>query len=590
MKGKWHTTFLFLIIIVVFFADGKLFFPIVYGQGREFAKQKAIFEEVKQEYVRLKTNGYDVSKAGELIPHLRKAIQTRDIEEASILLDKIKSILDEISMQSKKDTSESQPGTSPPKDTTNLSLEPIPISPKFGFGIEYAQEGIAKAYKEFGANWVKIPLVDWGRIEPAPPKGNVHTYDWVRLDKIISEFQSYGFHIMVVLKARSMWGSTPPSKDHPFTLGYVSSPPRDEYWDDYAKFVYSIVERYDKDGFKDMPGLKIPILHYEIESEAQHRLFWQGTVDDYIKLLKVSYSAAKKANSYAKIILSGLSFGDIFDDGFPVQRLEERINSLPENKQGFLIHSLSFIKKTLEQKDIFDEVEFHYLNDYRGVYGQVEFIRNEMRRNGYEKPIWAGDATAAPFIVSSPFSFNPYMPAEKGLEVFELLKDKKHPKHLETLRWYFAEQAKNLVKKFVVGMEVGLEGIMMGNTVDWLSYQLPNFVYQGLIDERKNPRPAYHSYKLLIDKLHGFNTIERLFHTDNIYAYRFSGNKKKPVYVLWAEGKEAYVDIELEAKEAALIRIPTNLDQMSPQREVLTVHEGKVRVRVDSTPLFIEGI
>jgi len=47
---------------------------------------------------------------------------------------------------------------------------------------------------------------------------------------------------------------------------------------------------------------------------------------------------------------------------------------------------------------------------------------------------------------------------EKSAEVFKAIKDESHPRHIETVKWYRAEQAKNLVKKIVVAMDAGFQG------------------------------------------------------------------------------------------------------------------------------------
>jgi len=36
---------------------------------------------------------------------------------------------------------------------------------------------------------------------------------------------------------------------------------------DYSRFVGAVIERYDGDGIDDMPGLRYPILHWEVFNE-----------------------------------------------------------------------------------------------------------------------------------------------------------------------------------------------------------------------------------------------------------------------------------------------------------------------------------
>jgi hypothetical protein len=545
---------------------------------------KARFEKAKQEYLTMKKEGRDVSEIAPLIQPLRDAIQARDYAEADRLLTRVEKLLAGAS-RAGGDTTTGLSVQGTPRD---ISYEPIAIDPHFGYGIEYAAEGLAKVYSPLGANWAKIPLVDWGRIEPNPPRKGVHNYNWGKLDKIVSEYQRYGFKLLVVLKARCKWGSKPARAEHRDKAGYPSTPPKPEHLGDYASFVRSIVERYDNDGIDDMPGLKMAIGAYELESEAQHSLFWQGTPEEYGKVLQVTYKEAKKADPNTIIFLSGLNFADMFDDMISLGEVEQRINTLPTHQRSFAGESLSFINKALSYGDYFDMVEFHYVNDYKGVYRQVEYLKKELQRHGHTKPIWAGDATAGPAFVPNPASFNPYMPKSQAEQTFKQLENKRDAKHQQTTDWFFSEQSKNMIKKFVVGKEVGLAGIMMGNTKDWPGYSMPNFVFQGMIDQDKQPRPAFYAYQLLIEKLKGYDTIQRLKYESNVHAYRFSGGGKKPLYVAWAEKGGATIELKTNAKTIPLIQPPTLRVQKKPHVEKVSSKGGIATLHLDSVPVFIE--
>ena len=76
-------------------------------------------------------------------------------------------------------------------------------------------------------------------------------------------------------------------------------PVREMSPDEFAKRVGEIVERYDGDGVKDMPGLKFPIRHYEIMNEIQGRPGWNLKIykEYYIK----AYNAIKEACSECKV-------------------------------------------------------------------------------------------------------------------------------------------------------------------------------------------------------------------------------------------------------------------------------------------------
>ena len=525
------------------------------------------FLELRVQYEKKKAQGYDLTEVNELIVRFRQARRVKDWQQASELLGLIENALTE------------QQQIIKPQDA-----HPIREVDSFGFGIEFARPGLAKVAAQTGADWVKFALVSWGRIEPTAPNNGRHTYRWTELDNLVVEYQSAGFrNIQMVVKSKSPWASRPQtrvSKD----FRHVSTPPRDKHWLDYEDFIFNLVERYDDDGIHDAPGLRAPVLYYEIESEVHHRGYWQGSVEEYERLLQSAYKAAKRANAECRIILSGITLSDIFDD-LPSQTLVgKRIETLPP-RFGY---SLNFLKKNLQFQKYFDVVEFHYLRNYKGIYGTVEWIRNEMRKNGYIKPIWAGDAIAAPMFdgVMHP----PLFSKTEAKEFFRILRDRDHPQHREKLQWYQAKQAKNLIKKFIVAMEVGLEGMNMGNLIDWPHYNINmnSWVFQGMIDGQRRGRPALHSYKLLRKKLKSVKTIQRIAFRQDIYAYKLTRDTG-PLYVLWSDNETGDIRLPVDGKDFLLTHAITGSEQDVAKTEKRSTRSDTLTVRVTSIPFFIEN-
>ncbi len=74
--------------------------------------------------------------------------------------------------------------------------------------------------------------------------------------------------------------------------------PKDEK--SYRKYVKALVERYDGDGISDMPGLRVPIKHWQVDNEPPHGL------SDYAAFLKITYEAVKAADPDAKVLIGGV--------------------------------------------------------------------------------------------------------------------------------------------------------------------------------------------------------------------------------------------------------------------------------------------
>ncbi|MEM9025422.1 MAG: hypothetical protein AAGB06_00665, partial [Verrucomicrobiota bacterium] len=73
-------------------------------------------------------------------------------------------------------------------------------------GVGYTWNGLAKTFRDSGADYAKTVLVSWGKLEPrAPLKSEGPSYTWTRLDEIVKEYQNEGFELQMVLKSNNPW-------------------------------------------------------------------------------------------------------------------------------------------------------------------------------------------------------------------------------------------------------------------------------------------------------------------------------------------------------------------------------------------------
>jgi|GEM_PF-3473285 len=509
------------------------------------------------------------------------------------------------------------PGVKPPPDditspSTNQSMVPpgsgLETSPDarqvgagFGFGVGYIEIGKAGIMSGTGAGWARQPLIVWSLGEPTKPVFGRRNYKWDLLDTRVEEWAGAGFDMQLILKSYSMWASEPGSLPG---VCYKGSLPQDEYQDDYAAWVQALVERYDADGEDDMPGLARAVPYYEIESEAHHAGCWDGTIEDYKKQLGIAYGAVKAADPDAKVILSGFDLGDTFDD-FPTGAVaQQRMDHGEElyKQEGASDHLFSFVEETLKATDSYDIIELHYNRDYKGIYGEVNWIRKFS-----DKPIWAGDAASGPWVKQELYPAVPLYDEETDQTLLESVGNEDPT----TLAWYRKEQAKLTAKKVVAGMDAGLSGIVIENIVDWgqewNAMNLGNFMFIGLLDADGNPKPAYYTYKLLIEKLGGFGSVERLDLTgdiiknrgEGVWAFRLTVGGKD-VYVLWYEDnvnacpicsvtEDASTTVDLSSYLAGNVKathIITEQGETSAESETADASS----IEVGESPVIVESI
>lgn len=447
-----------------------------------------------------------------------------------------------------------------------------------GVGYMAKDSFIPKLYADAGIKWIKAADLDWSKIEPNAPQNGIHKYDTKIIDQAIQTYQAKGFNIQVVLKSDAPWavdlGNTN-SNTSDFSNLIKSGPPKDEYLDDYASFVKYLVDRYNGDGKNDMPGLLKPIKYYEIESEAQHPFHWQGTIDQYITLLKTAYEAAKSVDPGVKIILSGMNFGDLFDDQPNQELIEKRINSLgPEFKSG-----VEFVRKTLAAEKYYDLVEFHYNRGVFGAYGTVDYIRQYTN-----KPIWGGDTSTGPWFFTN-FT-QPYGNKKTAEELFIKIRDKKEPFYSE----YQAEKSYTVIKKFAIAAELGIQRLIYETVNEW-SWALNSskvvdqiWYVMAIANKQGGPYPVYYTLKLLSEKVDDFDSVKKINSPEGVYVYQFTKNNKN-TYIAWSENN---VNINLNniiQKTEVTITYPIiDLNQKTPKQELIQTKD----LKLNQNPFFIE--
>jgi hypothetical protein len=188
-----------------------------------------------------------------------------------------------------------------------------------------------------GAIWNRWPLY-WHRIEVNPGEFDWQQHDTVVLADLENNFNTNaillgtpGFYMTGSL-AELLQAETAERSAAPGRIGLTavqSATPQGLYqpiFDDgsdkpgpdksinpdnrWAYFVHLIVDRYRPGGQlatdHELPP-DLGITHWEMWNEPDFNAFWNGSVADYARLLKVGYLAAKQADPQAQILFGGLA-------------------------------------------------------------------------------------------------------------------------------------------------------------------------------------------------------------------------------------------------------------------------------------------
>ncbi len=95
----------------------------------------------------------------------------------------------------------------------------------------------------------------------------------------------------------------------------------------WARFVETAVNRYKPGGIIALEegwGDGVGVTHWEMWNEPDLIHFWDGSVEDYARLLKVGYLAAKHADPNAQVLFGGLA--DVYSNQWDIPYLTAVLN------------------------------------------------------------------------------------------------------------------------------------------------------------------------------------------------------------------------------------------------------------------------
>lgn len=343
------------------------------------------------------------------------------------------------------------------------------------FGVNFWDGGL----KNSGIKWTRINF-RWRDVERE--KGE---FDFSGMDASVEHLRKDGVGILAILASPPDWHRRVPQNYKPIESGahkgWGDFPPNDlNAWGEY---VYQAVKHF-----------KGKIKYFEIWNEPHFDLFFNGgTADDYVALLKVAYTQAKKANPDCRIV--GLGGTDA-----------------------------EYARKVFEKggHNYMDIASIHIYN----MFGHPP-----------EKAWYAASLNDSKKVVEE------YKP---GMGIW--LTETGWPTHSGFSEGWMGvtseNQANFLVRSIVLSLSYGVKRIFWFSAKD-AGDDKTNFEWnQGLLSHDGKPKPSYFAYSALIQFLEG-KTFAKKIEIPKVQARLFTG-KNKAVCVLWSIHK----NISLKFKNA----------------------------------------
>ncbi|HBY97708.1 MAG TPA: hypothetical protein DEP84_27830 [Chloroflexi bacterium] len=402
-------------------------------------------------------------------------------------------------------------------DGPDQSLPPPPPLRDVRFGAVEAYTA-PEAATAAGVGWTRI-LFWWHQVQPGGP------HDWNAFyfpDGVLNQELNANRELAGIVAGTPAWASDTGSP-HAVPAGlYLSYDDPNNLW---GQFIYRLAQRY-----------KGQINHWIIWNEPDiwepnHPGFtWDGSVQDYVQLLKIARRAAKAANPDAVIHLAATTYWWDYEYGREqyFKRLLDAIVADPE---------------AAAEDSFFDVASLHIYFKPQQVWDVTRYFRMELDRHGLgNKRLWINETNAPP-------SSDPLHPAP-GL---------RFPISLE-------QQANFVIQAWALGLAAGAERVSLYKTRDESSLAEGVEPY-GMIRKDGSVRPVFWTYRALVTYL-GHYTSAHLLQDGPVRRVVVERGELGQTTIVWNTGPTARrAIVPTEANQALLV------DELGPV-EILTAHGG----------------
>ncbi|MDT8305756.1 MAG: hypothetical protein RRC07_07450 [Anaerolineae bacterium] len=333
-----------------------------------------------------------------------------------------------------------------------LLAGPSSASPAPRFGIVEAFWSPQQA-AALGADWERI-LFYWSELQPTGPE------DWNTLH-VMEEWLGYGEEanreIIGLIKHTPAWATDGDDYSGVPRGLYLPLDDPDNLW---ATFVRRLVDYYSVRGIHrwiiwNEPDIDVGVYGNEFE----------GTIEDYARLLKVAYLVMQERDPQVTVHLAGLTYW----------------HDVAAGREQYLDRLLDVLAADPEARAYdyyFDVLSLHIYFRTETVPEVVAAMDAIQRRHGLDKPIWINETNAAP-------TLDPLWPVERPQ--FQV--------DLEQQAWF-------IVQAHALAFAAGVESIGVYKFSDVLVE--PGGESFGLLRADFSERPAFQAHRTTIQQLRGF--------------------------------------------------------------------------------------
>ncbi|HEY3078480.1 MAG TPA: hypothetical protein VGM69_01095 [Chloroflexota bacterium] len=374
-----------------------------------------------------------------------------------------------------------------------------PRDPRFGAVDAFFDSARAD---ELGVAWSRV-LFPWQRVQRTGP----HEWWPAIIDDYLNEEVRRGRELVGVLVNTPDWAATSTARAY-------TSPPRnldrpvDDPENDWAAYV-----RRTTSAYRGRVDTWIVWNEPDVWDPQHPGYTWSGTVEEFYRLQKVAYRAARLGNPEAKVLLPGLTYW--WDRRADTPQYFER-----------LLDVASRDPEAPANGWFFDAAVLQLYNEPELLYEVPRQYRAAMAARGIAKPIWVNETNVAPW------------------------DDFERPLTREHWRANAGEQASYAIQGYALALAAGVDRISVYKLKDEAEWRYGWEAY-GTIRYDRTQRPFFTALQL-VHRLYAGMTGGTVQGVEGVQAVTL----RKPgtrVVVLWSrEPRAARVQLAAVASEATV--------------------------------------
>jgi Glycosyl hydrolase catalytic core len=359
----------------------------------------------------------------------------------------------------------------------------------------------------------------WSEVQPGGPRDwRAHYY---LRDDLIQRERANGIEVIGLLQATPAWAATRREDGgRAVPSGLYRSV--DDPQNTWAVFVRKMAAEY-------RGRIDTWIIWNEVDIAAGQWSTWNGSLEQYMQLLRVAARAIRAGNPDAKVLPFGAAWW--YDRGATLERMLDILASDPESR------AMNYYV---------DAVNLHLYSRADDIPTIVAWYRRQLASRGIAKPIWISEMNAIPYD-------DPAWPADKA-----------------GFRASLDEQASYMVQAFATFLGLGVDRVSVNRIQDGPEVDAGGEPF-GLLRNDGSTRPAFEAYQVVTRYFAGASDA-KFFPADAAGATMVVLDKgDERVTVAWTMLPRP-VPLSLEATAPTAVRVTKY-----GQTEVVRPRDGRYR-------------